>query len=97
VECRERRPLVWLRPMAALGYHTSSNRCSTPIGGMRSDSGDDGPPAAPERHSNPRDPARDTASVRELTASFEKIRLTCDFTVSGEISKVRAMRLLAKP
>src|SRR6185369_7095463 len=46
---------------------------------------------------NPRDPARDTASVRVLTASFEKMRLTCDFTVSGEISRVRAMRLLVKP
>ena len=52
---------------------------------------------APERHSNPRDPARNTASVRVLTASFEKMRLTCDFTVSGEISRIRAMRLLAKP
>jgi hypothetical protein len=52
---------------------------------------------ARERHINPRDPARDTASARVLTASFEKMRLTCDFTVSGEISKVRAMRLLAKP
>jgi hypothetical protein len=51
----------------------------------------------PERHINPRDPARNTASVRVPTASFEKIRLTCDFTVSGEISKPRAMRLLAKP
>jgi hypothetical protein len=53
--------------------------------------------AAPERHSSPRDPARDTASVRVLTASFEKIRLACDFTVSGEISRVRAIRLLVKP
>src|ERR1700760_5021481 len=52
---------------------------------------------APERHINPRDPARDTASVRVLAASFEKMRLTCDFTVSGEISRVRAMRLFAKP
>jgi len=52
---------------------------------------------APEDHINPRDPARDTASVRVLTTSFEKMRLTCDFTVSGEISKVRAMRLFAKP
>src|SRR5271157_1916341 len=52
---------------------------------------------ASERHNNPRDPARNTASVRVLTASFEKMRLTCDFTVSGEISRVRAMRLLAKP
>jgi hypothetical protein len=52
---------------------------------------------APERHINPREAARDTASMRVLTASFEKMRLTCDFTVSGEISKVRAMCLLAKP
>jgi hypothetical protein len=50
-----------------------------------------------QRHSNPRDPARDTASVLVLTASFEKMRLTCDFTVSGEISNVRATRLFAKP
>ena len=48
-------------------------------------------------HSSPSDPARDTASVRELAASFEKIRLTCDFTVSGEIWRVRAIRLLEKP
>jgi len=48
-------------------------------------------------HSKPSDPARDTASVRELAASFEKIRLTCDFTVSGEIWRVRAIRLLEKP
>ena len=40
-----------------------------------------------ERHSNPRELARNTASVRVLAASFEKIRLTCDFTVSGEISR----------
>ncbi len=38
-----------------------------------------------EPHSSPSDPARDTASVRELAASFEKMRLTCDFSVSGEI------------
>jgi hypothetical protein len=38
-----------------------------------------------------------TASVRVLTASFKKIRLTCDFTVSGEISSPRAMRLLEQP
>jgi hypothetical protein len=31
-------------------------------------------------------PARDTASARVLTPSFKKMRLTCDFTVSGEIS-----------
>ena len=48
-------------------------------------------------HNIPSDPARETASVREPTASFEKIRLTCDFTVSGEISTVRAMRLFEKP
>jgi hypothetical protein len=42
-------------------------------------------------------PARTTASVRVLTPSFKKIRLTCDFTVSGEISRPRAMRLLEKP
>jgi hypothetical protein len=35
--------------------------------------------------------------VRELAASFEKIRLICDFTVSGEIWRVRAIRLLEKP
>jgi hypothetical protein len=35
--------------------------------------------------------------MRVLTASFKKILLTCDFTVSSEISRVRAMRLLAKP
>jgi hypothetical protein len=52
---------------------------------------------APERYSNPRDPARNTASVRVLTASLEKMRLTCDFTVSGEISRTRAMCLLVKP
>ena len=28
---------------------------------------------------------------------FKKICLTCDFTVSGEISRVRAMRLLEQP
>src|SRR3954468_13525231 len=48
-------------------------------------------------HNIQSDPARETASVRVPTASFEKIRLTCDFTVSGEISRVRAMRLLEKP
>ena len=47
-----------------------------------------------ERHKSPSDPARDTAAVLVLTASFEKMRLTCDFTVSGEISRVRAMPLL---
>jgi hypothetical protein len=52
---------------------------------------------APERHGNPRDPVRDNASMRVLTASFDKMRLTCDFTVFGEISRVRAMHLLAKP
>jgi hypothetical protein len=52
---------------------------------------------ASERHSSPRDPARNTASVRVLTASLEKMRFTCDFTVSGEMSKLRAMRLLVKP
>lgn len=36
-------------------------------------------------YNSPSDPARDTASVRVLTASFRKMRLTCDFTVSGEI------------
>ena len=41
-------------------------------------------------------PGADLAPVL-LTASFEKMRLTCDVTVSGEISRVRAMRLLAKP
>jgi hypothetical protein len=50
-----------------------------------------------EHHNSPSDPARDTASVRVLTASFIKIRLTCDFTVSGEIFRVRALRLLEKP
>jgi hypothetical protein len=55
------------------------------------------PAAPPDCHINPSDPARDTASARVLTASFEKMRLTCDFTVSGEMSKVRAMRLFAKP
>lgn len=34
--------------------------------------------------------------MRVLTASFEKMRLTCDFTVSGEISRVRGIRLLEK-
>src|SRR3954447_9663505 len=52
---------------------------------------------APERHNSPRDPARDTASVRVLTASFEKMRLTCDFTVSGEMFRVRATCLLERP
>src|ERR1700751_5241372 len=69
----------------------------TLTGQRRQNSHPPGEAAGPERHSNPRDPARDTASMRVLTASFEKMRLTCDFTVSGEISRVRAMRLLAKP
>ena len=41
--------------------------------------------------------ARTTASVRVLTASFKKTCLTCDFTVSGEISRARAMCLLEEP
>ena len=50
--------------------------------------------AAPgsQNHKDPSTAARMTASVRVLTASLRKIRLTCDFTVSGEISRVRAMR-----
>ena len=40
-----------------------------------------------EHHNSPSDKARNTASVRVLTASFKKICLTCDFTVSGEISR----------
>jgi hypothetical protein len=47
--------------------------------------------------SSPSDAARYTASVRVLTASFRKIRLTCVFTVSGDISRVQAMCLLEKP
>jgi hypothetical protein len=50
-----------------------------------------------ELHKIPSEPARDTASERVVTASFRKMRLTCDFTVSGEILRVRAMRLLGKP
>jgi hypothetical protein len=46
---------------------------------------------ASEHHNSSSDTARNTASVRVLTASFKKMRLTCDFTVSGEISRVRAM------
>ena len=42
-----------------------------------------------EHHNSPSDKARNTASVRVLTASFKKICLTCDFTVSGEISRLR--------
>ena len=52
---------------------------------------------ASEHHNSSSDTARNTASVRVLTASFKRIRLTCDFTVSGEISRVRAMRLLEQP
>ena len=48
-------------------------------------------------HNNPSDTARNTASLRALTASFKKIRLTWDFTVSGEISRARAMCLLERP
>jgi hypothetical protein len=47
--------------------------------------------------SSPSDPARNTASARVLTTSFKKILLTCDFTVSGEISRARAARLLESP
>ena len=47
--------------------------------------------------SSPSDPARNTASARVPTASFKKILLTCDFTVSGEISRARAARLLESP
>ena len=46
---------------------------------------------AEQYYSNLSEMARDTASVRVLTESFMKIRLTWDFTVSGEIFKVRAM------
>ena len=49
---------------------------------------------ARERYSSPSDTARDTAALRVATSSFEKMCLTCDLTVSGEISRVRAMRLL---
>jgi hypothetical protein len=48
-------------------------------------------------HNSPSDKARNTASVRVLAVSFKKMRLTCDFTVSGEISRARAMCLLEKP
>jgi hypothetical protein len=65
----------------------------------RPNQGDRARPAADasDRHSNPRDPARNATSVRVLTTRFEKMRLTCDFTVSSEISRIRAMSLLAKP
>jgi hypothetical protein len=72
------------------------NRRSKETSGLHTIRNERGPFCTP-LDSNPRDPARDTASVRVLTASFEKMRLTYDFTVSGEISRVRAMRLLAKP
>lgn len=52
---------------------------------------------AEQYYSNLSDIARDTASVRVLTESFEKIRLTWDFTVSGEILRVRAMCLFEWP
>jgi hypothetical protein len=50
-----------------------------------------------EHHKSPSSAARTTASVRVLTANFRKMRLTCDFTVSGEIARARAMRLLEQP
>lgn len=50
-----------------------------------------------QHHNSPSDKARDTASVRVLAASFKKMRLMCVFTVSGEISRARAMCLLEKP
>jgi hypothetical protein len=34
--------------------------------------------AMAEDHNSPSDPARDTASARVPTASFKKIRLTCE-------------------
>ena len=50
-----------------------------------------------EHYNSSSDTARNTASIRVPTSSFKKICLTCDFTVSGEISRVRAMRLLEQP
>jgi hypothetical protein len=46
---------------------------------------------------SPNEPARHTASARVRTSSFKKICLTCDFTVSGEIPRARATRLLERP
>src|SRR5689334_2971665 len=60
-----------------------------PNGGRR-----DVPTGEAGGYSSPSDTARDTASLRAVTSSFEKMCLTCDLTVSGEISRVRAMRLL---
>ena len=48
-------------------------------------------------HSSLSDLARNTASVRVLTASFKKICLTCDFTVSGETARARATALFVEP
>src|SRR6266851_7963685 len=52
---------------------------------------------AREGYSSRSDTARDTASLRVATSSFEKMCLTCDLTVSGEISRLRAIRLLEWP
>jgi hypothetical protein len=46
---------------------------------------------------SPSDQARNTASARVLAASFKKVFLRCDFTVSGESLRARAMRLLDRP
>src|SRR3954452_6601206 len=50
-----------------------------------------------EHRNSSSDTAQNTASVRVPTSSFKKICLTCVLTVSGEISRVRAMRLLEQP
>src|SRR4029078_7499897 len=52
---------------------------------------------ASKHHNSLSDIARNTASVRVPTSSLKKICLPCDFTVSGEISRVRATRLLEQP
>jgi len=50
-----------------------------------------------QHHNSSSDTDRNTASVRVLTPNLKKMCLTCDFTVSGEISRARAMRLLERP
>jgi hypothetical protein len=50
-----------------------------------------------EPRNRPSDSVRDAALVRELAASVERTRLTCDFIVFGGIWRGRAIRLLEKP
>jgi hypothetical protein len=74
----------------SLNLGVSAVRCIPQMGELPCCSGS-------RRRTRPSHAARNVASARVFTASFPKTRLTCDFTVSGETSRARAIRLLERP